>query len=74
MQVRVSDTGSGIAARELPFVFDRFYRGSSNARAIGGAGPGLAIMRRIVELHSIDNDRLIVVDPLATFAAGCLQG
>jgi predicted ATPase/signal transduction histidine kinase len=50
LQVRVSDTGRGIPADELPFVFDRFYRGQGAGRA-GGAGLGLAICRRIVELH-----------------------
>ncbi len=46
----VRDSGRGIAAADLPHVFDRFYRGSRGAGA-GGAGLGLAIARRIVELH-----------------------
>jgi predicted ATPase/signal transduction histidine kinase len=44
----VIDTGAGIAANDLPFIFDRFYRGGGSA----GAGLGLAITRRIVELHA----------------------
>jgi two-component system OmpR family sensor kinase/two-component system sensor histidine kinase BaeS len=50
--VEVSDTGSGIAPDELPFVFDRFYRADkSRTRASGGSGMGLAIARQLVEAH-----------------------
>jgi len=49
----VADTGVGIDARELPFVFDRFYRGAqaSEPRATG-SGLGLSIVRSIVEMHN----------------------
>ena len=50
--VEVSDTGEGIKETDLPFVFDRFYRGEkSRNRGTGGAGLGLAIARGIVEAH-----------------------
>ncbi|HTP96609.1 MAG TPA: HAMP domain-containing sensor histidine kinase, partial [Burkholderiales bacterium] len=50
--VSVSDTGSGIAAEDLPRVFDRFYRGEKSRRDCSdSAGLGLAIAKRIVELH-----------------------
>ncbi|MEO1083347.1 MAG: sensor histidine kinase, partial [Acidobacteriota bacterium] len=53
--VSVIDTGSGIAPGDLPFVFDRFYRsptqpGDRRDRH-KGVGLGLAITRRIAELH-----------------------
>jgi signal transduction histidine kinase len=48
----VTDSGPGIASEDLPFVFDRFYRGDrSRSRTDGGAGLGLAITRQIVEAH-----------------------
>jgi len=51
LTVRVSDTGRGIAEESLPYIFDRFYRGEPTANRDGGAGLGLAIAKRILELH-----------------------
>lgn len=48
--VTVTDNGIGIAAADLPHIFDRFYRAASQQQA--GAGLGLAIARRIVEQHN----------------------
>jgi two-component system OmpR family sensor kinase len=50
--VRVKDSGTGIPEDELPHIFERFYRkAASNSDNDGGAGLGLAISQRIVELH-----------------------
>jgi PAS domain S-box-containing protein len=49
--VTVSDRGIGIPANDLPFIFDRFYRGSNVPQETAGAGIGLAGVRRIVEQH-----------------------
>lgn len=50
LAVRVSDTGSGIAEESLPYIFDRFWKGEESTPR-GGAGLGLAIAKRILELH-----------------------
>lgn len=47
----VTDRGIGIPAGDLPFIFERFYRGSNVPRESSGAGVGLAGVRQIVEQH-----------------------
>ena len=48
----VRDHGAGIAAEDLPYVFDRFYRvQESRSRKTGGTGLGLSIVRDIVRNH-----------------------
>ena len=51
-QLDVSDTGIGIAGEDLPYIFERFWRGErSRARRTGGAGIGLAIVSELVRAH-----------------------
>ena len=51
----MSDTGAGIPAEALPYVFDRLYRvDPSRDRATGGAGLGLTIARQLVKAHGGD--------------------
>jgi two-component system OmpR family sensor kinase/two-component system sensor histidine kinase BaeS len=50
VEVNVRDTGEGIAPDDLPYVFDRFWRGDkSRARETGGSGLGLAIAKQLIE-------------------------
>ncbi len=52
VEVTVADTGSGIPSEDLPYIFERFWRGEkSRSRAGGGSGLGLAIAKQLVELH-----------------------
>ena len=51
-QIQVKDSGKGIDAKFLPYVFDYFRQAqSTKSRAEGGLGLGLAIVRRLIELH-----------------------
>jgi signal transduction histidine kinase/CheY-like chemotaxis protein len=51
-EIRVADSGQGIAPELLPFIFDRFRQGdASTARQHGGLGLGLSIVKHLVELH-----------------------
>jgi len=52
IQVEIEDNGKGIAQKDLPYIFDRFYRtDSSRNSSQGGSGIGLSIVKKIIEDH-----------------------
>lgn len=52
VRIEVADSGEGIAAEDLPYVWDRYYKVDKNhKRAVMGTGLGLSIVKNILELH-----------------------
>ncbi len=52
IQVEIEDNGKGVAQKDLPYIFDRFYRtDASRNSATGGSGIGLSIVKKIIEDH-----------------------
>ena len=52
VRLTAANSGNGIAAEDLPFIFERFYRADkSRSRDLGGAGIGLAIVKELAEAH-----------------------
>jgi len=64
--VRVRDHGTGIDEADLPYVFDRFYRGA-NSRHRQGSGLGLAIVRQVATQHGGSIDAANAPDGGAVF-------
>lgn len=52
IQIEFEDNGKGISAKDLPYIFDRFYRAdASRNSSTGGSGIGLSIVKKIIEDH-----------------------
>ena len=75
-KVVVQDTGIGIAEEDLPYVFERMYRGDKSREQYQGSGIGLTMVKNIVEKHqgkvSIESKegeftRVIIILPVHTF-------
>jgi two-component system OmpR family sensor kinase/two-component system sensor histidine kinase BaeS len=69
IQFQVKDTGEGIPEADLPYVFDRFWKGDPSRTSIEGAGSGLglAIARQLVQLHGGEIEVKSVVGRGTTF-------
>jgi len=54
VKITISDTGCGIAEKELPYIFERYRKGKFLNDTKEGSGLGLAIVKRIMDLHNIN--------------------
>ena len=50
--IEISDNGIGIKKEDLPFIFERMYRGDKSRHKIEGSGLGLTLVKKILTLHS----------------------
>ncbi len=75
VELRVEDTGTGIAADDLPHLFERFYRARNvRARTYEGSGIGLSLVQELVHLHAGAIEVTSVVDQGTTFIVRIPRG
>lgn len=67
VRIIVSDTGTGIAPEDLPFIFDRFWRGDRSRRERTHSGLGLAITKQLVHAHQGTIEAQSIVGEGSTF-------
>jgi DNA-binding response OmpR family regulator/nitrogen-specific signal transduction histidine kinase len=69
LELKVEDSGTGIPAEKLPFIFDRFYQADSPGKKVyEGTGIGLALVKELVELHHGKISALSNVDKGTSFS------
>lgn len=51
INILIKDTGKGISEEDLPYVFDRYYRGTNTSCSTEGSGLGMAISKQIIDIH-----------------------
>ncbi|WP_274649686.1 two-component system histidine kinase PnpS [Paenibacillus humicola] len=76
IRISISDTGIGIPKKDLPRIFERFYRvDKARSRSSGGTGLGLSIVKHLVELHggSISVDSTVGIGSTFTIELPVLQ-
>ena len=75
VEVRISDTGVGIAQKHLPYIFDRFHQAdSSSSRKYEGTGLGLCLVKEFVELHHGSVEVTSELGKGTTFTVHLLKG
>ena len=67
VRIQVKDTGTGIASEDLPFIFDRFWRGDKSRSERMHSGLGLAITKQLVHAHNGTIEAQSVVGKGTTF-------
>lgn len=68
VKIEVIDSGKGIAAEDMPYIWDRYYKvDKKHKRAITGTGLGLSIVKKIIELHDGSCGVISEIDQGSTF-------